>query len=80
MFLPDKMQMQYTVYAAAKLSARAPGARDIYLYNNTYVLKMLSKNFINTDRIIYFFLLFMYNLKSIRFCNFYYCEIADAGG
>ena len=71
------MQMQYTVYAAAKLPARAPGARDIYIYNNTYVLKMLSKNFINTDRIIYFFLLFMYNLKSIRYCKY---GDADAGG
>ena len=57
------MQMQYTVYAAANLPARAPGARNMYLYNNTYVLKMLSKNFINAGRIIYFFLLFMYNLK-----------------
>ena len=69
--------MQYTVYAAAKLPARALGVRDIYLYNNTYVLKMLSKNFINTDRIIYFFLLFMYNLKSIRYCKY---GDADAGG
>ena len=50
---------------------------NIYLYNNTYVLKMLSKNFINTGRIIYFFLLFMYNLKSILYCKY---GDADAGG